>query len=306
MPYQAKSQYSFDICKFPGVGAPRERHPIEKLSNKETHEVYAYGDLVIKIHPPDLREEELILRTKTISEDELRRVFLQPLANAPVQTGHQWATVWPRAKPLQAHRPEDVDWEGCATLLAALHSASPAATAESAAPQARFVQRLLRSMDTLSSFARCSFSQDIRKAFETIPIDGLVTKKVTYVHGDFHPGQVVLYQGEHLLIDIDDFGVGNPAWDLARPAAWYLAGLLPKECWARFLNAYVSAGGNAFANGKAVWQELELPARASIVQMAASVLTRAKKAHRGLEDYEMAYVVACQRIVKHFNERKLQ
>ena len=60
-------------------------------------------------------------------------------------------------------------------------------------------------------------------------------------HGDLHLGQLVRHPAPHgpwRLIDVDDLGLGDPAWDLARPAAWYAAGLLPPGRLDRFLGAY--------------------------------------------------------------------
>ncbi len=45
---------------------------------------------------------------------------------------------------------------------------------------------------------------------------------------------------------MDDAGVGDPAWDLGRPAAWYAAGLLAPEDWSTFLDAYRAAGDRLF------------------------------------------------------------
>ncbi|NEE41548.1 phosphotransferase, partial [Streptomyces sp. SID7982] len=56
-----------------------------------------------------------------------------------------------------------------------------------------------------------------------------VRKGGSLCHGDLHLGQLVRHpapDGPWLLIDMDDAGVGDPAWDLGRPAAWYAAGLL--------------------------------------------------------------------------------
>lgn len=68
----------------------------------------------------------------------------------------------------------------------------------------------------------------------------------TLCHGDLHLGQLVRHpapDGPWRLIDVDDLGVGVPAWDLARPAAWYACGLLPPEEWTRFLAAYRARAG---------------------------------------------------------------
>src|SRR5690606_21380424 len=86
-------------------------------------------------------------------------------------------------------------------------------------------------------------------------------------HGDWHLGQLVL-RDRWLPIDADVLGVGDSAWSLARPAAWYAAGLLDQEVWDRFLGAYLAAGGPAL-DGEGPWRRLDLPARAMTAQLAA-------------------------------------
>lgn len=96
---------------------------------------------------------------------------------------------------------------------------------------------------------------------------------------------------------MDDLGLGAPAWDLARPAAWYAAGLLPAAQWVRFLDAYRSAGGSAAGPpGSDPWPELDLAARALTVQTAALALAKAADAGRRLDDGERLMVDACARI----------
>ncbi|AGP38124.1 hypothetical protein SCE1572_28820 [Sorangium cellulosum So0157-2] len=150
------------------------------------------------------------------------------------------------------------------------------------------------------------------------------------VHGDFHLGQVVRLTdaralgAEHTgapgpkearrevlcgsrggcfrLIDIDDLGVGDPAWDLARPAAWYAAGLLPPEVWWRFLSAYRASGGCAVPPEGDPWPALDAPARALAVQSAALAVAAASRDGRALDaldeldEVETALVDACRRM----------
>ncbi|MYU19694.1 phosphotransferase, partial [Streptomyces sp. SID8361] len=117
-------------------------------------------------------------------------------------------------------------------------------------------------------------------------------------HGDLHLGQLIRPRAtDWRLIDIDDLGLGDPAWDLARPAAWYAAGLLAPEDWERFLGSYRAAGGSA-AGRRDPWPRLDVPARALTVQTAALALAKAAAAGRALDEAEEAMVEASVRIAR--------
>jgi aminoglycoside phosphotransferase (APT) family kinase protein len=100
--------------------------------------------------------------------------------------------------------------------------------------------------------------------------------QVTWTHGDFHLGHLghTLLRRQWRLIDVDTVGVGDPAWDLARPAAFYAAGLLDRPAWSRFLAAYREAGGPAVPADGDAWGALELPARAAALIAACPLLGR--------------------------------
>jgi aminoglycoside phosphotransferase (APT) family kinase protein len=99
---------------------------------------------------------------------------------------------------------------------------------------------------------------------------GSTDRPSTLVHGDWHLGQLGRRpDGPWLLIDVDDLGVGDPAWDLARPAGFWAAGLIPDADWTVFLDAYRGAGGPALAPADP-WPVLEPFARAAVVQAAAN------------------------------------
>ncbi|GII84874.1 aminoglycoside phosphotransferase [Sphaerisporangium siamense] len=148
----------------------------------------------------------------------------------------------------------------------------------------------------------------IRAAFATLPREaraaasGLVPAARAegphaVTHGDWHLGQIVRHRGAWALIDVDDLGVGVAAWDLARPAAWYATGLLSPDLWERFLCAYLGAGGSAVPAGDP-WRELDVPARALTVQLAATAVAAAGAEGRPLDEVERTLVSSCGRITQ--------
>ncbi|MFE9701023.1 phosphotransferase [Streptomyces sp. NPDC006270] len=211
-------------------------------------------------------------------------------------------TLWPLGTPVDATDPDAAPWAEAAVLLARLHRTAPpfplppmrgpakaaraVARMRAALPGDPAVPPVLTAWQTLPGWARGEAPAPARRA-------GFLC------HGDLHLGQLVRHpapDGPWLLIDVDDAGAGDPAWDLARPAAWYAAGLLAPKDWSAFLDAYRSAGGPAVSATGDPWPELDVPARALTVQTAALALAKCAAERREPDEIEQLMIASCSRI----------
>ncbi|MFJ5831127.1 phosphotransferase [Streptomyces sp. NPDC093089] len=311
-----------------GAGAPC-RCPGETvgvLADREDGTVVRHGGLVVKAHAPDTDPEAHRARLALAGHPDVAAVFLPPLADpgpeAPERFGGRPVTVWPYGSPVDPADPDAAPWEEAARLLAALHRTPPpggSAPGGSASgpPEMRARVKVALAVDRMVRAAPGHpATATVLDAWGTLPGrdrdgapgaegDGAAPAHRTLCHGDFHLGQLVRDEGPEAgrapgrwrLIDIDDVGWGDPAWDLARPAAWFAAGILPPEVWSRFLGAYQEAGGPAV--GADPWVRLDVPARALTVQTAALAVAKATAGRRELDEVEAVMVDTCARIAGH-------
>ncbi|MFB4263988.1 phosphotransferase family protein [Nonomuraea sp. GTA35] len=253
--------------------------------------VLRMGEVVVKAHSARDDAEALRPRLRVAASASVSGVMLAPLEREVLSAGGRAVTVWPAGRPVSHDDPGSAPWEEGARLLARLHAVPltllpPLPPAGGPARAARAVSRMTGDGPV---------EQLVRRAFkelpEPAPVPGLLT------HGDWHLGQLV-HRDRWLLIDVDDLGVGDPAWDLARPAAWYAAGLLEPAVWERFLGAYLASGGPALGQGDDPWARLDLPARALTVQLAAVAVVNADGEGRELDEVEHSLIESCNRIVR--------
>lgn len=271
--------------------------PCAVLADRPESTVVRCGGAVAKAHAPGTAPAELRARVAVRVEGVLLPALPAPGGGWVRQVQGRLVTCWPSGEPVDPEAPDAAPWRQGARLLAGLH----AAPVPPGLPPAGTARRVATTVRRLALAARgggvpAGHAAPVLAAARTLPSTGEVAPaRRAVVHGDWHLGQLVrVHPGGWRLIDVDDLGVGDPAWDLARPAAWFAAGVLEPAVWQGFLDAYRSAGGPV---GGGPWPgELDLPARAATVYQAARAVLRAGREGRPLDEVEVALTGACARI----------
>ncbi|EMF51524.1 MULTISPECIES: aminoglycoside phosphotransferase family protein [Streptomyces] len=273
-------------------------HPDSVLAERPDGTVVRHADTVAKAHAPGTDPAHLTLRLTVAAAHP--DTLLAPLRPTPAALHDRLVTFWPYGTPVDPEAPEAAPWEAAATLLARLHRQQPPPGLPPMRGPAKAAQAVARLKATAPHHPA---TPSVLRAWRTLPAwaraEAPMPGTGTLCHGDLHLGQLVRHPagtGPWRLIDVDDLGVGVPAWDLARPAAWYACGLLLPEEWTRFLSAYRGADGPAVPAHGDPWPVLDVPARALTVQTAALALAKSTAAGRPLDDAQRSVVDACDRM----------
>ncbi|WP_326612920.1 aminoglycoside phosphotransferase family protein [Streptomyces scopuliridis] len=287
------------------------------LADRPDGTVVRHGEVVAKAHADGTDPAGHRVRLAVAAHPLLAGVLLPPLPAAAEEVRGRPVTAWPYGTPVDPNDPDAAPWEQAGTLLARLHALPLAALSEAVAveravagpgprlPDMRGPAKAARAVARMRAAGPHPAAVPVERAWQRLPAwargEARAPEPYALCHGDLHLGQLVRHpapDGPWLLIDIDDLGLGDPAWDLGRPAAWYAAGLLPPETWLRFLGAYRSAHGPAVpaAPDADPWPRLDVPARALTVQTAALALAKSTAEGRDPDDVELLMIDACARI----------
>ncbi|MFC8103677.1 phosphotransferase family protein [Streptomyces sp. NPDC057363] len=268
------------------------------LADRADATVVRHAGTVAKAHAADADPAELALRVAVAAR--LPGILLPPLRPTPVTLHGRPVTYWPYGAPVDPEDPDAAPWEAAAALLARLHRAP----APVAVPPMRGPAKAAGAVARLrATAAHHPATAPVLDAWAALPAwargEEAMPDTATLCHGDLHLGQLIRHpapDGPWVLIDVDDLGTGVPAWDLARPAAWYACGLIAADEWHRFLTAYRAAGGPAVPSRDDPWPALDVPARALTAQTAARAVAKAVAEDRPLDEVDRSLVDACTRM----------
>lgn len=266
--------------------------PAEVLPTRPDVIIVRAGSVVVKAHAPGAEEAPLVERMRAVAHPALRGIMLGPVTEEVMVVRDRLVTVWPAGVPVDHDAPDAAPWEESARLLARLHAVPAGALPP--LPAAGGPARVGTTVARLTGDSAAE--RVVRRAMACLPPLDAGPRSTT--HGDWHMGQLVRTGDGWILIDVDDLGVGDPAWDLARPAAWFAAGLLDPEVWHRFLGAYRAAGGHAAGADGDPWERLDLPAQAMTVQLTAAALANAEREGRPPDEVEQVLLDTCERIIR--------
>ncbi|MDO5534526.1 MAG: hypothetical protein Q4F65_07740 [Propionibacteriaceae bacterium] len=227
-------------------------------------------DVIVSKHPSGTIATELEARLGAASIDPVRRVFAPPLTATPIAAPDgRLITLAPRTDPIadEAAPP----WHDAGALLARLH-ACPVPDGLPSHGGRRQFELAVAEADALHPGGSTDILRELgQRLLQTWPSPG----RPAIVHGTFDLGRLgrLPCTDLWLLTAPHTLGVGDPAWDLAGPAALWGAGLLDQASWFAFVGGYAAAGGTTPGEGQE-WPGLDHPARCALLMATVAELRR--------------------------------
>lgn len=193
-------EISVEGCKFLGKGG--------------TGAVYKLDDeTIVKVYFSDRDNPDRIRRHREITKDAFVHGIPSMIAFDIVRVGDNYGVVYEMVdaeslNQLIAENPDRIDEYAnlIADTLKKLHHTEFEA---GQLPDCRekFKSDVKATLDT--GMLNLSEAERLNNLIDAIPF------RNTFIHMDFHPGNLMLKNGEIILIDLDDSGVGHPILDLA-------------------------------------------------------------------------------------------
>ncbi len=246
-------------------------------------------DDVVKVHPVRTDQNALSARVEAAAAVPLRPWLVAPLTTTlgSLPGEHRLVTLWPRVSVLDPDEDEQLPWASIGAHLAGLHRVSPTTGLPHHGGVARVERALYRPALRLPMM-RALGERLVRELAEG------PARHTGLVHGDWHLGQLARMPQGWRLLDVDDLGMGDAAWDLGRPAGFWATGVLGDADWAAFLAGYRAAGGPAVPPAGDPWPTLDLPARCAVFVAACRELRQTHSGHSG--STAEALIRACERM----------
>jgi len=176
--------------------------------------VYRLDDeRIVKVYFSNRADFEKIKRNREITKTAFVHGIPSMIAFEMVKVGQDYGVIYEmiNAKSFgeeMYQNPDKIDYFAhmIASTLKKLHSTE---FEDGILPDSRDRLRNEVKMTLDAGFYKPAEAERVYKLIDTIP------KRNTFIHQDFHPGNLMYQNGEIMLIDVDDSGVGHPIMDLA-------------------------------------------------------------------------------------------